>query len=43
MNTDAIDLDAMDACLLQAALLEPKTAVHWPLWKIVLGRIYAWL
>lgn len=36
-------LDTIDQDLLQAALLEPATAEHWPLWRRVLGAIWRWM
>ena len=36
-------LDAMDADLLQSALLEPRTAEVRPLWRRILGAIWRWM
>lgn len=43
MKTACNVLDAMDEDLLQAALLEPRTATHWPLWRRIAGAIWRWL
>ena len=43
MNAAHDVLDAMDEDKLQAALLEPRTAQHWPLWRRIVGAIWGWL